>query len=140
MDDDRIIHAMVKKALARRQDGSSLPGLTESAVDGAAPRVSYEVDYTFGAEEGIELIRQCAQPCYDLILIDRNMPPGMDGMDAIKVIRKMLPAVPIVLITGSSINDPDNLQFLQENAVRLFLKPFGSADFYRLIDEMTTAA
>ena len=52
------------------------------------------------ASNGAEAIETVKKERFSLILIDLKM-PGISGVDTIREIRKMDPAVPIVIITGT---------------------------------------
>jgi len=57
----------------------------------------YSVTSVTNAEDAISLIR--SNP-YDLVLLDEMM-PGMDGLEALPVIKSLRPALPMILVTKS---------------------------------------
>ena len=50
------------------------------------------------AENGTEAIEQAAKSAPDLIVLDLSM-PGVNGFEAAKILRQMLPTTPIILFT-----------------------------------------
>lgn len=51
------------------------------------------------AEDGQAAVERCAAAAFDIITMDLEM-PRLGGLDAIEVIRKTQPAVPILVLTG----------------------------------------
>ncbi len=79
----------------------------------------YEVVSAASGEEGIELFKQ-ADPT--LVLTDVKM-PGMSGLDLTKHIRKLNPAVPVIVITAFASAE-DALRAVREGAYDYISKPF----------------
>ena len=52
------------------------------------------------SDNGKEGIDNCKKNSFDLVLLDQYM-PGLDGMDTLRGIKKINPAVPIIMITKS---------------------------------------
>jgi len=61
----------------------------------------YDVTPVTNAEDAISLIREKQ---YDIILLDEMM-PGMDGLEALNIIKEINPSIPIVMITKSEEED-----------------------------------
>ena len=59
----------------------------------------YHVETATNADDALELLRR--RP-YDLVLLDEQM-PGTRGLDAYKDIHEMLPTMPVVMVTKTSI-------------------------------------
>jgi CheY-like chemotaxis protein len=53
------------------------------------------------AQDGAEAVEKCANNEYDVITMDLEM-PRMNGAEAIAIIRRTCPGLPIVLLTGYS--------------------------------------
>lgn len=55
----------------------------------------------------IEQRRNIGLPAFDLLLVDINMPPGMDGYDTVDSIRKMsdYAKVPILFLTAENTDE-----------------------------------
>src|SRR5207244_2460091 len=68
-------------------------------------RVLFEDDTTFAvcgeAENGREGLEKAEELRPDLVVMDLIM-PVMNGLDAARAIRRIMPSVPIVLLTGNS--------------------------------------
>ncbi len=58
----------------------------------------FEVDQ---ARDGLEAVEKCAGHIYDLVTMDLEM-PNMGGREAIDRIRRVHPALPIIVLTGYS--------------------------------------
>jgi CheY-like chemotaxis protein len=94
------------------------------------------------AQNGTEaLARQMEQPA-EIMLTDIFM-PGMEGLETIKRIRKMFPAVKIVAMTGRVTPDPgvDFLKVAQMLGARQTLrKPFTAAQLVAALAQISTLA
>lgn len=91
-----------------------------------------EVDTAYDA---IEAIKKAQTVNYDLILMDINMPPGMDGFEAAKKIREFDQITPIIALTAaeqrevkerikdSAMNDyiikPFKMEYFQHSLLKL---------------------
>lgn len=87
------------------------------------------------AYDGLGAIKKAQTASYDLILMDINMPPGMDGFEAAKRIREFDQTTPIIALTAaeqrevkkrikdSAINDyiikPFKIEFFQYSLLKL---------------------
>ena len=93
-----------------------------------------EVAEAEDAFAGLELIR--AQP-FDLILMDIRM-PGMDGYEAVQLIRKMgggAASVPIVMVTGDVTYDCAR-RATASGANRLLHKPVSMSELFLAVAEL----
>jgi CheY-like chemotaxis protein len=54
--------------------------------------------------DGAEAIAQAAMRAFDLVVLDQHM-PRMNGLDALEQIRRLLPGMPVLMMSGSS-EDP----------------------------------
>ncbi len=57
----------------------------------------YKVDTVGSGSEALEMVEE---KHYDLVLLDENM-PGIDGLETLKVMKTLRPALPVVMITKS---------------------------------------
>ncbi|MEI8133119.1 MAG: response regulator transcription factor [Leptolinea sp.] len=81
-------------------------------------RAGYETSTAANAEDGLEIIRQ-TRP--DLVVLDVGL-PGMDGLDALKVIREQM-GVPVILLTARR-RGLDEVLGLELGADDYITKPF----------------
>ncbi len=57
---------------------------------------NYEARAVFRAEDALNIIRSDPP---DVILLDFRM-PGMDGLEALQIIKKIVPSIEIIMLTG----------------------------------------
>lgn len=86
----------------------------ELAQDGNTVDIAYD-----GVEAVINFI---SKPDYDFIILDIRM-PILDGINALRIIRKMNPAVPAVIISGNA-GSGEMLESARAGAIRCLSKPF----------------
>ncbi|MBN1903286.1 sigma-54-dependent Fis family transcriptional regulator [Candidatus Sumerlaeota bacterium] len=85
----------------------------------ALEKEGYIVDEASNGEEAVLKVRNVN---FDLIILDIKM-PVMDGIEALKEIRKIDPGIPVVMITAFG-NSNVAMQALKEGAYDYFNKPF----------------
>jgi response regulator NasT len=87
------------------------------------PRLGHQVVAI--AEDGEQLVEQCQLQRPDLVITDIKM-PGLDGIEAAKLIHREYP-VPIILISG--YHDPELIQRAECDQVMAYLvKPIKQTD------------
>jgi diguanylate cyclase (GGDEF)-like protein len=71
---------------------------------------------------------------FSIVFLDIKMPPGIDGIEAAKQIRKIDPNVNIVIVTGSLGAEPDDLGKMVPPADKVFFfrKPFHALECRQL--------
>ena len=71
---------------------------------------------------------------FSIVFLDIKMPPGIDGIEAAKQIRKVDPNVNIVIVTGSLGAEPENLgsQVPPADKIFFFRKPFHAVECRQL--------
>jgi CheY-like chemotaxis protein len=75
------------------------------------------------AYDGVEaVINFISKPEYDFIILDIKM-PRLDGINALRIIRKLDPAVPAVTISGNA-GSGEMLESISAGAIRCLTKPF----------------
>ncbi|PRP67170.1 hypothetical protein BST86_08695 [Nonlabens agnitus] len=80
------------------------------------------------ADSGAMAIEKARENEYDLILMDINMPPGMDGFEATIKIREFRPEVPIIALTA--VEQIEIEERMKNSSMNDYLiKPFKSEDF-----------
>ncbi len=94
----------------------------------ALARDDYEVDVALSGEEGLKLE---TEKKYDVIIVDLMM-PGLNGMDLLKSLKAISPAVQVVMITGYPTMK-NTLQAMQIGAFDFLPKPFLPYDLRNLV-------
>jgi len=90
------------------------------------------------ATNGPESIMMAKEKLYDIILMDINLGPKMNGLDAVKEIRK-LPGyknIPIAAITANAMVAQKN-EFLSEGCSHYISKPFNKHKLLGFLSSMT---
>jgi len=81
--------------------------------------------------DGVEAVLHFIEDHYDLVLIDIKM-PKLDGIGALKIIKKLKPAIPVIIFSGNT-----GFRYIEEmlkmGVIRYFLKPFEMEDFKECI-------
>ena len=85
------------------------------------------------AVKAVRLAIKAGRP-FSIVFMDIRMPPGIDGVEAARQIRALDPRVNIVLVTGSTISDPEGLGRIVPPADKIFFfaKPFHAAECRQL--------
>lgn len=76
------------------------------------------------AADGIEAVSLCEAKCFDVITMDLEM-PRMGGLEALIEIRKVHPAVPVLIVTGFA---RDAQRALNAGAAKVLTKPLRLRD------------
>jgi DNA-binding NtrC family response regulator len=108
IDDDPVIKAILCQTLADTND--------------------YRVEV---ASNGLEGLKAILRECPDVVLLDVVM-PGLDGLEVLKQIRGMHPALPVLMVTGTT----DVATFIaaaQRGAFGFIPKPFDPAYVRHLV-------
>jgi len=96
----------------------------------------FTVDTRNQGEPAVEAVEDSikAGEKYSIVFLDIRMPPGMDGIEAAKRIRKLDPDINIVVVTGSVSAQIDNLDAEVPPADKIFFfkKPFHAAECRQL--------
>jgi two-component system cell cycle sensor histidine kinase/response regulator CckA len=129
------------------QGGRSLPPRTGSAAQillvedddavGNASRMlledqGYRVTLAKNGRDALELLRDAPQR-FDLIVMDMVM-PELSGRDAVPLVRKLSPSLPILIVSGYSSSDSNAVEadgFLQ--------KPYTRAELARQVESLLEA-
>jgi two-component system sensor histidine kinase BarA len=92
----------------------------------------FEIDW---ALDGPTAIRMASEKSYDAILMDINLGPGMDGLQATQQIRKQKEneKTPIIALTGYTLfGDRDRL--IAGGCTEYLAKPFTKAAILKLLN------
>ena len=87
-----------------------------------------EVDTASVAEEAIEKVREKK---YDYMLVDLVMPGHLNGLDIIQRVRKILPDIYIVAISGFCGNEITE-KVIRAGANNFIMKPFEHQELTRM--------
>lgn len=92
------------------------------------------VDYV---SDGATAIRKVKEKYYDVILMDINLGGGINGVDAVNVIRKIenYKHIPIVAMTGYALS-ADKKNFFENGFTHFIAKPFNKHQLLELINEI----
>lgn len=81
--------------------------------------LGFEIEEASGGEQAVSFVRT---EHYDAVLLDINM-PGMGGIDACRTLRRLAPALPILILTVRDSAD-DKIDALEAGADDYVIKPF----------------
>jgi DNA-binding NtrC family response regulator len=107
VDDEDTVCRSIKKALARDE---------------------YDIDVALSGEDALKMEKQKS---YDVIIVDLMM-PGINGMELLKSLKSVSPAVQVVMITGYPTMK-NTLQAMQIGAFDFLPKPFLPHDLRNLV-------
>lgn len=86
----------------------------------------HQVDYV---PNGVEAILKCIANPYDCVLLDLVM-PGLGGLDALKIIKRLRPETPVITISGKA-GPKEMSESLSCGAQKCLKKPFNIEDLQR---------
>ena len=84
------------------------------------------------AVDGVEGVLRCIQEDFDFVLLDIKM-PKLDGINALRIIRKVRPELPAVTYSGNA-GSGEMAESLRAGAIRCFIKPFSIAQLKEEIE------
>ena len=89
------------------------------------------------AGDGLEAVKQCAALAPDIVTLDIQM-PGMDGLSALREIKRRWPSLPVLVLASASSNGPEvAMEALALGAFEFVDKDrFRSMDFQLMGDEV----
>lgn len=91
-----------------------------NAIKDGLTQESYAVDVLYDGEEGLNAARY---EDYDLIIMDRMLPGGMDGIEICETLRRESRHMPILILTAKD-RVRDRVQGLNAGADDYLIKPF----------------
>ncbi|OGP73094.1 MAG: hypothetical protein A2V86_11110 [Deltaproteobacteria bacterium RBG_16_49_23] len=80
---------------------------------------------------GIEAILAFIDHAYQFVLLDIKM-PGLNGNDALRIIKKLSPSVPIITFSGNA-GQTEMAQSIKCGAVKCLIKPFQISELKEMI-------
>lgn len=84
---------------------------------------NYDVTAAYSGEEAIDKIKQFL---YDVVILDVSM-PGMDGIEALKSIKKARPLTEVIMLTGHATVE-SAIEGMKLGAFDFLLKPTETED------------
>lgn len=101
----------------------------------------YELAFASQGQEGIDMIKKGLEvnKPFAIAFVDVQMPPGMDGIEAIEKIWKIDPAIQIVICTAYAKYSWQDIQKRLGDTDRLFIlkKPFDEIEILNLAATLT---
>ena len=97
-------------------------------------RAGFEVLESPTGEEGVAVHRRHAG-AIGLVVLDLTM-PGMNGVDALREIRRVDPAVPVIVASGYAAQD--SVEDLRSPGVSFLQKPYSALQLMQLATELTS--
>lgn len=85
------------------------------------------------AGDGQEALDKLENQPFSMVITDMRM-PNMTGLELIERIKQKFPRLPVVLISGYSINEFDNLEASRPDG--FLAKPFMMSDVERLLNSL----
>jgi len=101
-DEEAIVHVYsVGLGYYFAPSGPPPPDVVDSLEEGL-PRAEFKLCRQ--GDEAVRLVREAldAREPFDVVVLDIRMPPGIDGVDAAHQIRKLMPDVQILFVSGFS--------------------------------------
>jgi DNA-binding NtrC family response regulator len=86
------------------------------------------------AEDGEEALEKLSGDEYAMVFTDLRM-PKMDGIDLLKAIKNKHPELPVVVITGYSLGETQNM-LLTQRADGFLNKPFKVNEIKELLEKL----
>ncbi|MEX0773651.1 MAG: response regulator [Balneolales bacterium] len=132
-DDDQTVHEIetvepndLKPKVLLVEDNEDSQIVTKNYLHN-----NFEVESAFNGEEAISHLENNK---YDLILMDINLGDGIDGIEALKQIRKSKKhqSTPVLAITAYAMKE-DEMYYLNQGFDEYISKPFSKEDIYQAI-------
>lgn len=146
VDDTASIHEDFRKILApTRQRHDQLDEVNELLLGSTFQRkplqFTYELDSAFQTAEAVEMVRQSLleRRPYSLAFVDVLMPPGDDGLTAIKQMWSVDPDIQCVICTAYTKYGWEDIVGQLGHSDQLFIlkKPFDNIEILQLASSLT---
>jgi len=72
--------------------------------------------------DGVEAVLRCLEEKYDFLIFDIKM-PKLDGINALRIIKRMNPRMPAITISGNA-GSGEMAESVKVGAIRCLTKPF----------------
>ena len=86
------------------------------------------------ANDGVEAVLKSADMDLDALLMDIRM-PKLDGLNALRIIRRIKPDLPVIMFTGSASNN-EMIQATRLGANTCLLKPVNIDYLYKILKDL----
>ncbi|SET60360.1 Response regulator receiver domain-containing protein [Stigmatella erecta] len=151
IDDSESIHRDFQRVLcpAPAECWDALAQMEETLFGASSAQENlvdlFEVDSAFQGEEGVAKVKAAlaeGHP-YALAFLDYRMPPGWNGFETLKHLRRVAPSLPVVLCSAYADYSWEELvrNFAEESPPLMELKkPFKSHELHRLARALTSVA
>lgn len=100
-----------------------------TGVCGILEMEGYNAEYVLSADEGIAYLNE--HPDLDIILLDVNLGQGMNGLDALKMIKEKNKFVQVIMLTSEDRLDIC-LECMKRGALDYLTKPFNNTIFSKI--------
>jgi len=149
IDDSEAIHTDFRRLFSTEQrKGSDELDELEVALFGPTParaasrdESELEVDSAFQGQEGVAKVREAiaeGRP-YSLVFLDYRMPPGWNGAETLRHLRKVDPSLKVVLCSAYSDYSWGSLiqEFGESELLKEMRKPFNGQELRQLVLSLT---
>lgn len=93
---------------------------------------------TGAAYDGVEAAVKVIDGGWNAVLMDIRM-PKLDGIGALRIIRRLVPQLPVILFTGQA-SQSDMIEGTRRGAFTCLLKPFPTDQLVRVIKQAVPRA
>lgn len=132
IDDDEAILSLYRNILTSKKPSENLLGTSKLEC-------SFEVTTVTQGMDGVEAVRQAQadNKPYAAAFIDVRMPPGIDGVEAAKLIREIDQQIYIAIVTAHSDHSLGEICHQVGCEVFLLRKPFSKDEIFQLANALT---
>ncbi|MBN1209100.1 MAG: response regulator [Myxococcaceae bacterium] len=142
IDDSEPIHTDFHRVLCPKRSGAAMDlSLLEETLFGPDPssegpaEPEFELDSAFQGQEGLAKVKQALEAGrpYALVFLDYRMPPGWNGVETLRQLRKVAPSLPVVLCSAYSDYSWEELllEFGESQSLMEMRKPFDGQELRR---------
>jgi len=87
-----------------------------------------------GARSGEEALKLLKEKTFDVVILDIKMPGGMDGIEALREIKKIQPLAEVILLTGHASVET-SIEGMKLGAFDYLLKPIKLEELLKKITQ-----
>lgn len=134
IDDVALIRQTIREILV--PPISAMAQLTRLLDQGAIPESPYMIEEIDQGGPGVAMIEKAALAGehYDIAIVDMSMPPGIDGAETIRRIRKVDPGLHIIICTGHAEADLNATRDEHGLLPPVIFKPFQAEKLVSLVE------